>query len=178
MSPFSHNLRLKSHPLKGRKPSGKNLILHRRPLYDQKIRPGQLGHTDGCAELPPADCPQPMNCKRLMEDQVTCTSNLGSNMISSCALYIHEILIYNTLIGTQQGSLVETDQSHGLLFPPPWPWRSPLHAWHNYYWWNKAILVIAIHLDSAQLRFGGVIKKGMWLKHRRGLFLYVCPFAL
>lgn len=40
-------------------------------------------------------------------------------MISSCALYIHEILIYNTLIGTQQGSLAQTDQSGGWLFLLP-----------------------------------------------------------
>ena len=42
-----------------------------------------------------------------------------ANMISSCALYIHEILIYNTLIGIQQGSLAQADQSWGsaVLLP-------------------------------------------------------------
>lgn len=68
--------------------------------------------------LPPGK-PQPKNRGGLMEDQATLLPTPHSNMISSCALYIHEILIYNTLIGTQQGSLARTDQSCGSPFRLP-----------------------------------------------------------
>lgn len=56
-----------------------------------------------------------------MEGQVTPLPSPNTNMISSSALYIHEILIYNTLIVTQQGSLARTDQSRGSTFLLPWP---------------------------------------------------------
>lgn len=42
-------------------------------------------------------------------------------MISSCALCIHEILIYNALISTGQDSLAQTDPSRGSTFLPSGP---------------------------------------------------------
>lgn len=58
-------------------------------------------------ELPPPDQSRPKSCGELMGGQVILDlpTPPNTNMISSCALYTHEILIYNTLIGTQQDSL-------------------------------------------------------------------------
>ena len=119
---------------------------------EQRSADMRLIQCRGFPELPPPDQPRPK--KGLWKVGQPYSPTPHANMISSCAPYIHEILIYNTLIGIQQGSLARADQSWVLSGPPPWPWRSPLHVWHNHRGWNRAILVIAIHLDSAKLRRG------------------------
>lgn len=71
------------------------------------------------SKLRTPDCPQPQTCKRLIEGQLTLPPPSCINIIFSCALCIDEILIYNKLIGTQQGSLAQTDQSCAWTFLLP-----------------------------------------------------------